>query len=287
MIKYREFSLRSFDGLELFACVWEPEGSPVGVINMVHGLGEHSGRYAQWAASFVKEGYAFMSFDYRGHGRSQGKKGHVEKYEDLLSDIDVLLTESRKLFPGIPAVLYGHSLGGNMVINYVQQRKDLPNALIITSPFLRHNTEPPALKLLMGKLILRIWPSLTMGNGLHSADLSHNAEVSGLYKNDPLVHNQISPALYYGMREAGEKALHSSAGIGIPILLMHGSGDKITSWKASAEFAGKYIENTTFRLWDGLYHELHNEPSASEIFAFAMHWLKSLPAENKKSHGYF
>jgi alpha-beta hydrolase superfamily lysophospholipase len=287
MTKYKEFWWKSTDGLDLFACLWEPEESPIAVINMVHGLGEHSGRYTQWAENFAKEGYAFLAFDYRGHGKSQGKKGHVEKYEKLLDDIDVMFAESHKLFPGIPSVLYGHSLGGNLAINYVQQRKDIPDALIVTSPFLKHSTEPPAIKLLMGKLILRIWPSLTMGNGLHSADLSHNAEVSGLYKNDPLVHNQISPSLYYGMRDAGEKALHSSAGIGIPVLLMHGSGDKITSWKASAEFAAKYNENTTFRLWDGLFHELHNEPSASEIFAFALHWLKNLPAENKKTHGYF
>ncbi|MFN8209217.1 MAG: alpha/beta hydrolase [Bacteroidales bacterium] len=287
MTKYKEFYWKSSDGLDLFVCLWEPEEKPLAVINMVHGLGEHSGRYVQWAANFVKEGYAFLAFDYRGHGKSQGKRGHVENYGKLLDDIDIMLVGSRRLFPDIPSILYGHSLGGNLVINYVQKGSDKPDALIVTSPFLKHSKEPPALTRLAGKLILRIWPSFTMGNGLHSTDLSHNAEVSGLYKNDPLVHNQISPSLYFGMREAGEKALNSSAGIGIPILLMHGSGDKITSWKASAEFAGKYNENTTFRLWDGLFHELHNEPSAGEIFAFTLHWLKNLPSENKKTDGYF
>ena len=127
----------SADGLPLVGRCWEPAGEPRAVVCLVHGLGEHSGRYAHVAAALNDAGYAVLACDKRGHGRSGGKRGHTPSYEALMTDIDLLLAQAEQRFPGKPRFLYGHSLGGNEVLNYALRRKPDLAGVVATSPGLR------------------------------------------------------------------------------------------------------------------------------------------------------
>jgi alpha-beta hydrolase superfamily lysophospholipase len=291
MIVHSEYNWKSHDGLEIFARSWQPsEGTPKAIINLVHGLGEHGGRYEEWAGFFVDEGYALLALDFRGHGKSGGKRGHTDEYMSYMRDIGLLLSKSEELFPGIPVVLYGHSLGGNLVINYAIRFNPSIQALIATSPWLRLSLEPSRIKLLFASIVRNILPALQNSTGLSASQLSHDPEVAKKYSGDPLVHGKISVNAFFAIMHAGIEAIRNAGRINVPFLLVHGSEDMLTSCKASQELAQKGNDKLTFRLWNGGYHELHNEAFKKELFRFIMEWLSEQSGEStskERTHGYF
>lgn len=272
-MKHSEFEFRTFDGLSLFGQSWQPEDRPRAVICIVHGMGEHSERYAHVGDALTQAGYALISFDLRGHGKSSGPRGHIPSYEALMQDISLLLESANKKFPQLPFFLYGHSLGGNLVLNYVLRYKPQLKGVIVTGPWLRLAFEPPAFKVTLSKVMNKIWPSFSQKSGLDTKALSHDLEVVHSYENDPLVHDCISARMFISIYQAGQWALEHASEFSLPLLLMHGGEDKIISVEAGREFAGKIKENCTLKIWDGLYHEIHNEPEKEEVFKFLIDWL--------------
>ena len=131
---HREYKWNAFDGLDLYAQSWSP-AEPKALICLVHGFNDHSARFDNWSRRLTAEGFAVAAVDLRGHGRSGGRRGYARSYQDLIEDVSVLMTRSRSLFPGIPLVLYGHSMGGNLVTNYLLAAKDIPDATVVTSPW--------------------------------------------------------------------------------------------------------------------------------------------------------
>ena len=272
-MKHSEFEFKTFDGLSLFGQSWQPEGRPRAVVCLVHGIGEHSGRYVHVADSLIQSGYALISFDLRGHGKSEGPRGHIPSYEAIMQDIYSLLEVSNKKFPQSPFFLYGHSLGGNLVLNYVLRRQSHLKGVIATAPWLRLAFEPPAFKVTLGKVMNKIRPSFSQSSGLDTKALSHDPKVVHAYENDPLVHDHISARMFIGIYQSGQWALEHALEFSLPLLLMHGGDDKIISVEASREFANKINENCTLKVWDELYHEIHNEPEKEEVFKFLIDWL--------------
>jgi len=272
-MKHSEFEFKTFDGLSLFGQSWQPEDRPRAVVCLVHGIGEHSGRYVHVADSLIQSGYALISFDLRGHGKSEGPRGHIPSYEAIMQDIYSLLEVSNKKFPQSPFFLYGHSLGGNLVLNYVLRRQSHLKGVIATAPWLRLAFEPPAFKVTLGKVMNKIWPSFSQSSGLDTKALSHDPKVVHAYENDPLVHDHISARMFIGIYQSGQWALEHASEFSLPLLLMHGGDDKIISVEASREFANKINENCTLKVWDELYHEIHNEPEKEEVFKFLIDWL--------------
>jgi len=272
-MKHTEFKFRTFDGLQLFGQSWQPEDQPRAVICLVHGMGEHSGRYAHVADALTQAGYVLFTFDIRGHGQSEGPRGHTPSYEALMQDISSLLEVANKQFPQLSSFLYGHSLGGNLVLNYVISRQPKLKGVIATGPWLRLSFEPPAFKIILGQMMNKIWPSFSQSSGLDTKALSHDPEVVRAYENDPLVHDHISARMFVGIYQSGQWALEHASEFSLPLLLMHGGADKITSVKASSEFADKISENCNLKIWNGLYHEIHNEPEKEEFFKFLIDWL--------------
>jgi alpha-beta hydrolase superfamily lysophospholipase len=128
-----EFTRNGFDGLNLYFRAWQTEQEQKGVICLVHGLGEHSGRYANWADLLNQAGYSLLTYDLRGHGKSAGQRGHVRSFEDYLKDTDLLLKEAQDRYPRVAMFLYGHSLGALIVSEYVLSRKPKLNGVIITA----------------------------------------------------------------------------------------------------------------------------------------------------------
>jgi alpha-beta hydrolase superfamily lysophospholipase len=270
---HQEFTLLTEDQLELYGQYWAPEEPIRAVICLVHGMGEHSGRYAHVAEFFNRNGIAVVAMDHRGHGRSQGKKGHTPSYNHLLNDVGALLKTAENTFPGKPVFLYGHSMGANLVLNYAIRNNPVVKGIISTSAYLKLAFDPPAWKVKLGKLSAGILPGLTQATGLDTKAISRDPEEVKKYENDPLVHDKMSAAFFVNVHFAGPYAIEHAAELKIPTLIMHGTADKLTSAEGTKEFAGKSGPNVELKLWNGLYHEMQNEPEKEEVFKYTLNWI--------------
>lgn len=268
-----EWAWKSSDGLDMYARGWAPQGLPKAAIMLVHGHGEHVARYDHVAAALTEKGYALLGFDLRGHGKSGGPRGHTPSYDALMDDIASFSQLTDQRYAGLPRFLYGHSLGGNLVLNYALRRKPDLHGVIATDPWLKLAFDPPAAQVALGRLINGFAPGFTQHSKLDTQGLSHDQVVVSAYNNDPLVHDKISVRLYVAIHESGLWALEHAAEFPLPLLLMHGAADPITSAKASQEFAQKAGNKVTLKVWDGLYHEIHNELEKAEVFNFMLDWL--------------
>ncbi|MFZ5596803.1 MAG: alpha/beta hydrolase [Bacillota bacterium] len=273
-MKTSEFEWHTSDGLKIFAREWRPEQVKA-VVCLVHGFGEHCGRYNHLASHLETEGYAMLSHDLRGHGRSEGQRGHTTSYEALMEDIDHITGEASKRFPGLPVFLYGHSMGGNLVLNYALRRKPGLNGVIATGPWLKLTQHVPAVLVFIGKLIKKLSPASSRSSGLDARGLSHDPEVVRAYQSDPLVNGMISYGMLFSIVDSGLWALDHAKEFKLPLLIMHGGADPITLPQASMQFAENVRGDCTIKIWDGLYHEIHNEPEKNEIFRFTTDWLNS------------
>lgn len=252
---------------------WRPARPLRGAVLLVHGLGEHCGRYEAVAEKLTQAGYGVLAWDLPGHGKSPGGRGYISSYSALLADLAGFLAEAGGRFPNLPAFLYGHSMGGNLVLNYGLRRRPNLAGVIATSPWLRLTKEPPVfLKVPLG-FLSKLWPGFAIPNGLDMTALCRDPQVVKACREDPLVHNRISLRLLVEMDKAAAWARENAGGFGLPLLLMHGGGDRITSPEASRQFAAQVAKDCTFKLWPGFYHELHNEPEKDEVLAWVMHWL--------------
>ena len=268
-----EWNWKSFDGLDMYARGWVPEGKPKAVICLLHGLGEHIGRYEHVAEAMTQKGYAMLGFDLRGHGKSGGQRGHTPSYDALMDDITAFLAQVEERYPGIPRFLYGHSMGGNLALNYVLRHTPDLNGIITTGTWLKLAFQPPASKVALGKMMNNVLPGFSQTNGLETAALSRDVAVVTAYVSDPLVHNKISARLFISIFENGLLALEHAAEFPLPLLLMHGAADRVISVEACKEFAEKAGKKVTFKLWEDFYHEIHNEPGKAEVFKFMTDWL--------------
>jgi len=268
-----EWNWKTSDGLQMYSKGWAPKGKPKGTICLVHGHGEHIGRYEHVAAALTEQGYALLGFDLRGHGKSAGPRGHTPSYEALMDDIAVYFGQIEARYPGLPRFSYGHSLGGNLVLNYALRRKPALRGVIATGPWLKLAFDPPASKVLLGKMMNNILPGFTQASGLETAALSHDPVVVKAYENDPLVHDKISARMFVSTYDSGLWALEHASEFPLPLLLMHGTADRLTSAEASRHFGEAGGKQVTLKLWDGWYHEIHNEPEKVQVFKVMTDWL--------------
>ncbi len=243
------------------------------VIALVHGQGEHIGRYQHVAQFFNRHNFAVVGIDLQGHGKSGGKRGHAASVDDLLDDIGVLLDKTRELYSGVPLFLYGHSMGGGLCLNYVVRRKPSLQGLVVTGPWIRLAFEAPAVKVIAGRLLRKFMPTLTLPTGLASQFISHDPEVVKAYQNDPLVHDKMSAAAGIALLEAAAFLNGYADKMPVPTLVQHGGDDKLTSAPASKEFCQQVGGKIWHKEWPGLYHEIHNEQNRQEVFQYTLDWM--------------
>jgi alpha-beta hydrolase superfamily lysophospholipase len=263
------------DGLPLAGTTWTPTAPPRAAILLIHGLGEHHGRYAHVAAAAAERGLAVLAFDLRGHGQSQGKRGHTPTYAQLLDDVDAGLARLRTTFPGVPHFLYGHSLGGSLVINYLLRQHPAVTGAVVTSPGLATAFTPPAAKLRLARLLDHVLPALTMGNEIDPAGIARDPEVVRAYLADPLVHDRLSVRLGMAILDSGQYARDHAAELTTPLLVMVSPDDPITSAPAAAAFCVAAGEVCALREWPGLFHELHNEAEQAAVIAALLDWIEA------------
>jgi alpha-beta hydrolase superfamily lysophospholipase len=268
-----EFETETTDGLKLHGQSWEPESNIKAVICLVHGLGEYSGRYDHVAAAFNREGYALFAFDLRGHGHSEGPRGHAPSYPVLMADISQMLKTAKGHYKDLPIFLYGHSLGGNLVIHYTLREQPALTGIIASAPLFEPSSKPPAWKMAMLRMMYRICPSLALSSGLEDLALSHDLNVIRTYRNDPYVHDRITARLGIDMLKVGRWNLAHAKKLQLPLLLMHGDADRITSVQASIRFAELAGSKCSLKVWKNLYHELHNEPEKGTVMAYMTDWM--------------
>jgi alpha-beta hydrolase superfamily lysophospholipase len=268
-----EFERTAFDGLKLYFQGWQTEQELKGVISLVHGLGEHSGRYAHWADLLNQAGYSVLSYDLRGHGKSGGQRGHISSFNDFLNDTEVLINEAKSQFPPAPLFLYGHSLGGIIVTNYVLRKKPQLNGVIVTALSNKTSLQEQKAKVLMSKVLGFVVPKLSMSTGLVPETISRDPEVVGKYINDPLIHHQATLSFAKGSLDAIAWADEHAEEWNLPVLFMHGEMDKLGYADGSREFAAKIKGDCTLKIWPGMFHEVHNEPEKDQVFDYLRKWL--------------
>lgn len=267
-------SFTSRDGLTLSTAYHFTEDAS-NVICMVHGMGEHKARYEHVVEFFANNGYSVALFDQRGHGESAGKRGHTPSLDALLDDVEDFLSYVTEIMPNQKQILFGHSMGGNVVLNYTIRRQPQIKALIVSSPYIRLSFEPPKIKLLLAKSVGKLFTNLSQRIGIDVKHLSRDEKVVQDYISDPLVHDFITPSFFNSIHFTGSFLIENADKINVPTLMYHGTEDLITSSSATTEMAGKSGGSIDLKLWTGLYHESHNEPEKIQVLQFVVDWLKT------------
>ncbi|HEY5729067.1 MAG TPA: lysophospholipase [Anaerolineales bacterium] len=264
------------DDVTFYMQGWEPEGKPKAIVCLIHGLGEHTGRYAHAGKALNDAGYALFGFDLRGHGKTGGARGHIPSLDVALQDIHQFVGFQRQNFPGIPLFLYGHSLGGMLTLAYaIEYGKEL-QGVIATGAGFRSPLEEQKAKISLIKILGSLLPGLTLPSGLDPATISRDHTVVQKYMDDPLVHGRLSAGLGKAMLTGVNLCFSRAKEIKPPLLLMHGTEDRLVYASGSEEFARLASESNadvTLKLWDGLHHEIHNEPEQAEVFKAMTEWL--------------
>ena len=271
-------TLRSFtahDGSNLAVVDWPlPSGAPSrGLVVIVHGLGEHAGRYDHVAERLNSWGFAVRSYDQHGHGESDGKPGALPSDTFLLENLAELLdTSRRRMDPRLPLVLMGHSLGGLVAARLVSLNLRQVDGLVLSSPALDAGMN--AFQKLLVSVLPRLAPDLRVGNGLNAQYLSHDAGVVQAYRDDPMVHDRISARLARFIADAGPAVLASAPQWRVPTLLLYAGADHLVNPEGSRAFAAAAPPGVvSAHCFEGLYHEIFNEVDREAVFERLKGWL--------------
>ncbi len=269
-----EYQWKSFDGLDLYALLWPSNERPEAVIAFVHGHGDHSRRYDEWFPKLTSRNIAVLAVDYRGHGRSQGQRGVIRRFEDLLKDVALLHEKAKTLFPGIPVVLYGHSLGATIVLSYLLKSSNLPDLAIASSPWLQLIKPPGKLFSTIIKTGNLVTPFLTFKTGLRSSDFSTLEGFCEKRVKDEFVHNRISSRLFSEAEKEAQWIMAHFTEIETPLLLMQGRDDMIMDATATRKLYDGSPGQINYREWEYAGHQLHNSERSSEVMDFMIDWIK-------------
>jgi alpha-beta hydrolase superfamily lysophospholipase len=267
------YELKTSDGISLHAQKWDDVVDSERTLLIVHGLGEHQNRYAHVAEHFVKDGFQVYSYDQRGHGKSDGPRGHTPSLSQNLDDLQLVIES----IPHKNLYLYGHSFGGNVTANYMLRRDcDTLRAAILSGAWFKLYKTPSKFEVTMATLMNVIYPKFTQGNQLNPNDLSYIEQVGIDYVNDPLRHNKITVGLFKNFHASGLWAIENACQLKIPTLVIHGADDHIIDAHGSREFTDAAGEFATLRIYDKTKHELHNDNKAQEVLSDISDWFKNI-----------
>ena len=253
-------TLTSADGVKIFYRHYPAESERARMV-IAHGLGEHSGRYRNVVERMLPKGISVWVPDHRGHGQSEGKRGHVLNFVQYLSDLRLSVDLAGEDCPkGMKCFLLGHSMGGLIALYFAQQFPELIDGVIASSPALGMALEITAAKKILGSFMSYIWPGMTMGNELDVSKVSHDPKVVRAYETDPLVHDRVSARFFTEFLVAMETVQTQASSLKVPTLLQVAGDDHLVNSRSSVQFFEKLdLEDKTLHVYDGRYHEIYNE----------------------------
>jgi alpha-beta hydrolase superfamily lysophospholipase len=258
----------------LFRRAWLPP-DPWAALLVVHGYAEHSGRYEDLGAWFAARGLAVHAYDHRGHGRSEGTRCHVDRFDELLDDADRMLERVRGEHPELPIALLGHSMGGLVVAAFLADRRPPVAAAVTSGAALAVGPGVSRARVAAARLVRRLAPRLALGSGLDPAGLSRDPEVVRRYVEDPLVYRTMTSSLAVELLAAIPRVAARAVEVQVPVLLLHGSEDPLCPIEGSRAFhGGVRVPGSAFRAYPGLRHEIFNEPEREQVFADLLAWLR-------------
>lgn len=267
-------TITSRDGTRLAIRRWEPSAAARAEVVLCHGLAEHMGRYQHVAERLVAGGYAVTGVELRGHGHSAGKRGFVRRWSEYADDLWSTLEHVGK-----PCFVVAHSMGGLVATDALREPRGEVLGLVLSDPLLGVAVRAPKLKVLAGRLLSRILPSLPLGNELDTKLLTHDAAVVRAYDEDPLVFKTLTPRWYTEMTAALERVHAAAPSYRTPMLMLVGESDQICSPEANIRFADAYgAADKKLIPYPGLYHELFNELEKERVFQDMLTWLDAHPA---------
>ncbi len=265
--------IRHSDGTRLFCRRWEiPAPRAIGFL--VHGLGEHSGRYEHLARKLNERGLEVWALDQRGHGRSGGTRGDCRSVAQLAGDLHLQLLEAHLHYPDLQRLMIGHSLGGLIALTYAAEHPEMLRAVAVSSPALGLAQDPPPVKRILAEGLSRILPKTQIPNGVNPADLCRDPQVVEAYRQDPFVHRVITARCAVAIRDSMKEAFRLGSRLQIPCLILQAGKDKVCDPSASLRFATEVGKTTvTFRRYDELYHEVFNEPERDRVIQDLCGWM--------------
>jgi len=274
MSQHHEGTLTAFDGLTIHRQSWLPDGEPKGAVMLVHGLGEHSGRYIHVADRLTSAGYAVHSFDHRGHGKSEGKRSYVKKYEEFMADMMQMRGYVESQHRDLPLVVLGHSMGGNLAVGYALDHQEGLAGLALSGPALMVGDDLSPAKIKIFSAVAKVAPGIRP-DGLNAEALSRDPAVVAAYRADPLVFTgKISAGLGSALIGAMQSFPDRYAELQLPVLLLHGTEDRLCRVEGSRQLEELATNATvTSHYYDGLFHEIFNEPEQDQVLDDLVAWL--------------
>jgi alpha-beta hydrolase superfamily lysophospholipase len=268
-------TIRSADGLDLHATFY-PGSDPKGVLVVSHGLGEHSGCYEGFARTIAgtPETVDVLTFDYRGHGRSPGRRGVVRRYADFVLDLRSALDRAAELRPGAPLFLMGHSNGGQVALHAILAEPARVEGLILSNPSLRIAARVPAHKYVAGLVLRRLAPFVTLTSTVTDEQLTRDPESLAQRRADPLRHGRISAPLFFGMVEGGATVLSRAESVQLPALMILGAADTVVDPTATRAFFDRLgSADKTLKVYPEALHEPLNDVEREAVVADILAWL--------------
>lgn len=268
-------------GGQLRTLVWAPAGEPSGRVLIVHGLGEHGGRYRHVARTLTERGFGVLAFDLRGHGESEGRRGVLGSFDELLEDLHLAREVAERRLPGeAPPFLYGHSLGGLIVLRYLQTYRPRTPGAVLSAPWLGTAVVIPWWKKVAARLLLRIAPDTPLSSDeIDATVLTRDPAMQEAWARDPLVHHRLSPRSFQEVQDAQARALEQGIDPAVPTLVLVPTADGLADHRLTLRWAravkGGHVSVVPL---EGFRHEPHNDVSREEVLETVVSWLAGLGA---------
>ena len=271
-------SFNTQDNLKIFYRKYQADPERARMV-IAHGLGEHSGRYGNVVERLLPKGITIWALDHRGHGQSDGPRGHILTFGQYINDLQTMIEFSKRGLPeGMKCFLSGHSMGGLIALKFALHFPEMIDGMIVSSPVLGIKVEVPAIKRALGKVMSSIWPGMTLGNEVDASKISHDEEVVRAYENDPLVHDRVSARWFTEFLGAMEEVHRLCSKLEVQTLMQVAGDDHLVDADTSKTFFENLtLDDKTLYLYDGLYHEIYNEPEdqRANVLSDLETWLEN------------
>lgn len=271
---FESFDIIVRDGVQLYGQEWLV-ALPKAAVIIVHGLGEHCSRYDHVAEFFNQHNVSVFGYDLRGHGRSEGSRGHTSSHDRMVEDLEEMLMYARAEYNELPLFVFGHSLGGSILTKFILDKNvNELKGVVISSPWFKTMKEVNSSKIKLAKAVSKVFPSFSQSNGLDTNMLTNDPNVNLAYQQDELVHDRVSVKLFSEFYETGQWILNNPSKIKLKAFIYHGQDDVITCPQATESFASLTDGKATFKSYPDTRHEPHNDLHKGDVLDDVIQWIE-------------